>query len=147
MTPAPSGARSSHAGRSLLVVLVAFAVTLAVCLALGWWLYDGDRVARAWGFPHPQSESYGGLVRSDGVGYLAWTYALAEGDLCFARYIADTAAIQPQEASGFRLQTSPGCFVPQYTVGQGLVWAPWIIGARTAIAAARGAPPGNVGLT
>lgn len=120
---------------TLVVFVVVAATCFSLCVATSAYLYRTDRAAQAWGAV-TWAPSYAGIVRSDGMGYLAWSYAIETGDLCFAPYIQETVAYQPQAASGFHLATGDGCFVPQYTLGQGAVWSlpiaafRWLYGQR-----------------
>ena len=121
---------SSNSRLRTITVFGAVAVTcFLICVSASAYLYRTDRAAHAWGAT-TWAPSYAGIVRSDGMGYLAWTYAMATRDLCFAPYIQETSAYQPQNASGFHLATGDGCFIPQYTVGQGAIWALPVAGFR-----------------
>ena len=129
--------------RQALTLVAIGVVTFVVCLAASSWLYRGDLAASVWKPVPSWAPSYAGIIRSDGIGYLAWTYSIGTGDLCFADYIQETLPIQPQAASGFHYPTTAGCFLPQYTLGQGLVWAIPVLGLRFAVTATRGSPPGS----
>ncbi len=105
-------------------------MTLTACIATSIWLYRTDRIAHAWNPSPPWGPSYAGVIRSDGVGYFAWTYSLATQDFCFAPYIAESVNIQSAAASGFHLETGNGCFLPQYSMGQGALWTPMVVASR-----------------
>ena len=123
--PSPLAWPGNLVQRCVLFVAVAVAC-FVLCIATSAYLYRSDRAAKAWSAT-TWAPSYGGIFRSDGMGYLAWTYAIANHDLCFAPYIQETLPYQPQDASGFHLATGGGCFVPQYTLGQGAVWSPFVM--------------------
>jgi hypothetical protein len=126
-----------------MVLILIGTVAFVACLVTSNWVYRSDLAASAWKPVPAWAPSYAGIIRSDGIGYLAWTYSIGTGDLCFAEYIQETLPIQPQAASGFHYPTTEGCFLPQYTLGQGAIWAIPVLGLRLAVTITRGSPPGS----